>query len=85
MKTKIKVKLFGSVERLQKRDDLVLVTDSQEVNDIYSYFGKHYSILEFDSFFVQIKDGYYGDIFGFYGSVPYLYKSIYKCILELRG
>ena len=65
-----------TVKNLEKKPDLVFVNDLQDVNFIKEYIGK--KAVEFDSFFVNILDGDYSEIYGIFGSIPYLEKEVYK-------
>ena len=74
----LKAKHFGTIEDLNDREDLSLISDSQDVQQIKDHLGNHPEINEFDSFFVKIEDGEYVEIFAFWGSVPYLGKTLFK-------
>jgi hypothetical protein len=59
--------------------DLILVTDSQDVNSIKDYLGyKNSRSISFDSYFVKIIDGDYSEIWGFMGMIPYNDKVAFK-------
>jgi len=77
---------FGTIADLQSRDDLILITDSQEVQAIFSdlnYFAlEDYHLLDFNGLFVSIQDGAYVDIFAFDGIVPYLWKAIFRIEIQ---
>jgi len=79
---KFKITLFGTIEDIQNREDLSLATDLQDTEFIKEYLGNHEDIEDFDGFFVNVKDGEYTEIYGFEGSVPYLYKSLWKIEIE---
>ena len=62
-------------------DELALLTDSQDVAVARHYFGKpgkRVGIDEFGGFFVVARDGDYGAIWGFHGSVAYDDKWLYR-------
>ena len=56
---------------------LMLVDNSQEVRSIHGYFP---TSKEYDAFFVIIENGDYAAVWGFYGSVPYTGKNIYRIV-----
>lgn len=66
-----------TVEDLQDREDLIFVSDSQDVEPIKSSFP---DAEEYDSFFVKIGEGEYIEIFGMFGIVPYHINPIYKVL-----
>jgi len=80
------ISYFGTIADLQSRDDLILITDSQEVQAILSdlNFFAHEDdhLLDFDGLFVSIQDGAFADIFAFKGNVPYLWKDIFRIELQ---
>ncbi len=75
----------GKIADLQNRDDLVLLTDSQDVKEILddlNFFTQGDEYLEdINGLFVSLHDGAYGEIYAFEGTVPYLTSDIWK--LEL--
>ena len=68
---------YGRMDSLQERDDLVLVTDKQEVDAIKHHFGNPYW-WDFDGCLVKVKDGEYDEVYCFAGNIPFLHKPIYK-------
>jgi len=77
MDTRVEITLAGTIKDLDKRTDLTLVTDSQDVQAVREYFGNN-DVDEFDGYFVNIEEGDYSEVYGFYGSTPELYKEVYK-------
>jgi hypothetical protein len=75
----------GKIADLQNRDDLVLLTNSQDVKEILddlNFFTQGDEYLEdINGLFVSLHDGAYGEIYAFEGTVPYLTSDIWK--LEL--
>ena len=63
-----------NIEDLQD-DRFILVTNSQDVAPITEHFACQEE--EFDSYLVDIGDGDYVEVWGFYG-IAYLYKTAYK-------
>lgn len=59
-------------------NNLILVTDAQDVKPLKDYLGEIAS--DYDSFFVEVKDGEYSEVWGFCGTVPYLSKLTTKII-----
>ena len=78
MRPYIKIENAGTIEDAQDREDLILVTDSQDVEAIKQHIGDFPDLEDFDGFFVTVEDGEYGEVYGFSGSVAYLYKTIYQ-------
>ncbi|TRZ49184.1 MAG: hypothetical protein D4S01_09065 [Dehalococcoidia bacterium] len=74
----MKVQYFGNIADLNDRADLILVSDSQDVQAIKEYLGNQ--VNQFDSFFVKVQDGEYKQIFAFLGNIPYLYKSVFEVV-----
>jgi hypothetical protein len=76
----------GTIADLQNRNDLILITDSQEVQAILSdlnYFAlEEDRLLDFDGLFVSIQDSAYAAIFAFEGIVPYLWKDVFRIELQ---
>lgn len=69
------IEFAGHISDLNERTDLQLVTDSQDVRALEENLGiKH----EFDGYFVKIENGEYTEVYGYPGSVPDLYKAIYR-------
>jgi hypothetical protein len=77
---KLKIKCAGIVNKLNSRDDLQYISDSQEVKEIKAMLGYSNTIKlnDFDSFFVKVDNGDYEEIYGLSGIVPYFYKPIFK-------
>jgi len=51
-----------------------LVTDSQEVKTVLESIGFNQAD-DIDGLLAEVLDGYYGEVWGFSGTVPYLYKT----------
>ena len=66
-----------SVEDLNDRDDLILLDIDYEVAEMNEELGWGYGC-----YFVKCGDGEYEEVYGMYGSIPYLDNAVYK--LELR-
>jgi len=69
-----------TIADLNNRDDLILVTDSQDVAAIKEMFPQ---AADYDSFFAQVDEGEYLELWGFDGSVAYLDKSVYPIDIGL--
>ena len=54
--------------------ELLFVSDSQDVQPIKELLGD--IAADYDSFFVEIKDGDYWQVWGMEGIVPWLHKSV---------
>jgi hypothetical protein len=75
----------GKIADLQNLDDLILLTDSQDVKEILSdlnFFAQEDEYLvDINGLLVAVQDGAYGEIYAYEGTVPYLTLDIWK--LEL--
>jgi hypothetical protein len=72
-----------TIRDIEDRDDLLLVTDSQDVNMIKEYLGDDvakYDLECIDGFFVKVENGDYSEIYGFNGCIPCLSKEIYQLL-----
>lgn len=70
-----------TIRDIEDREDLQLITDSQDVEAIKEYLGsdvERIDLNEIDGFFVSICDGDYLEILGFCGNVPYSDKELYQ-------
>ena len=63
-----------TINHLQNRKNLTLLTDSQDTENLRAQFP------DYDSFFVETKDGEYFEVWGFVGIVTYLSKSVSKLV-----
>ena len=72
----------GTIQEIQNRNDLILITDSQEVetvlNDLNYPATDEKAPMDFGGLFVAIQDGDYSEIFAFEWTVPYLSKDLWK-------
>ena len=89
MKFWIEIENVGCVEDIDSlvkelgydADELMLLTDSQDVEAIYDYFdkpGKRAGVNEFGGFFVVARDGDYDAVWGFYNCTPYTNISLWR-------
>lgn len=70
----------STVAALNDREDLTLVTDSQDVAAIRDNFGPDWAGVAYDAYFVGIADGDYKEIWGMAGTVPYLSKLVTRLV-----
>lgn len=84
MKVYINVELAGTIKDLDKRQDLQLITDSQDVEAIKEHFGNDQDLEDFEGFFIKIDNGDYDEVYGFEGIIPDLEKDIYKVKMEIK-
>lgn len=84
MKAYINVELAGTIKDLDKRQDLQLITDSQDVEAIKERFGNDQDLEDFGGFFIKIDNGDYDEVYGYEGTIPDLDKDIYKVIMEIK-
>ncbi len=72
----------GTIKDIQDRDDLILVTDSQEVQSVLEHINyppeDDENALDFSGLFVSIQDGDFVEIYAYLGSIPYLFENIWK-------
>jgi hypothetical protein len=76
------VTYFGTINDIQDREDLMLITNSFEVNYILDHLGypapDDEDPIDFTGLFVLVGDGDYDEIYAFEGSVPYLFKDLWR-------
>jgi len=72
----IRAKRVGTIKSIANRDDLTLV--ESDVDYIKEHFGRKAAVMQFDGFFVAVKDGDYSEVYGYRGTVPRLDKDLYK-------
>jgi len=77
---------YGIVDDLDGREELMFLSDSQDVEAIKDHIGNPEWANDYHSFFVEVLDGDYGDIYGLEYIVPYssypVYKIYQKIVLE---
>ena len=75
------VTFVGTINDIQDRRDLMLITDFFEVKCILDYLGypapDDDNPMNFSGLFVLVGDGDYEEIYAFEGCVPYLYKYLW--------
>ena len=68
------VTYIGSINDIQERRDLILITDSLEVKYILDYLGypapDDDDPFEFSGLFVSVRDGDCEEVYAFEGCVP---------------
>jgi hypothetical protein len=81
MKLRPIVTYVGTINDIQDRNDLMLITDSYEVNYILDYFGypapDDDDHMDFSGLFVLVGDGDYEEVFAFEGCVPFFCKDLW--------
>lgn len=65
------------VKDLEQRDYLTWVDLSQDIEAIHEHIPES---QRYDTFFVDIQDGEYVEVWGMYNTVPYLNKLVYRVI-----
>jgi len=78
MQAKINITKSGTVKDLNTRDDLEFISDDYSINSIKNTIGRFEELKDFNSFFVKINNGEYEEVYGIYGTVPYITKDIYR-------
>jgi len=80
------VTYVGTINDIQDRRDLMLITDSYEVKHILDYLGYPATDdddpMDFSGLFVSVRDGDYEEVYAFEGCVPYLYKDLWQIELQ---
>ena len=71
MKTEIKCTREKTIAELND-PDLMLITDSQDINAVKEYLGSP-EWFDYGCLFVKIIDGDYAEIYGCESNVPYLH------------
>jgi hypothetical protein len=84
MKIELKITRAGTIQNLQDREDLQLITDSQDIESINEHIGLNLADEKFDGYFIKNDEGELSEVLGFYGGIPYLYKDTYKVEI-IRG
>ena len=84
LRSYVNASLYGRIKDIQNRNDLQLVTDSQDVKEIWDYFGNRSNATMFEGFFVKVEEGDYSEVYGFHGIVPELQKELYKITRIIR-
>jgi hypothetical protein len=83
------VTFFGTINDIQERKDLMLITDSLEVKYILDHLGypapDEDEPLDFSGLFVLVGEGDYEEVYAFEGCVPYLYKNLWKIDTQWTG
>ena len=59
-------------------NDFILLTDSQDIREIESYFGKVLKRRKFRSFFVKVGDGDYDAVYGCHYFIPHNDDLVYQ-------
>lgn len=67
-----------TISDLNDRDDLQLITDSQDVEAVKQNLGP--AAKDFDGFLVKVGEGEYVEVYGFMGSTPELWKPAIRLI-----
>jgi hypothetical protein len=68
------------VQDLHGRDGLIFVSDSQEVRTVKEHLPRH--AQDYDSYFVAVDEGEYTEVYGMFGTVPYIAKEVYPVDLS---
>ena len=76
----------GTINVIENRKDLILVTDLMEVKWILDYLGYPATDdddpFDFSGLFVAVREGDYEEVLAFEGCVPYLYKDLWMIDTE---
>lgn len=73
---------YGTIADVQNRSDLLLITCTEEVDQILADVGYPNSEFEksmqFHGLFLAAQDGEITEILAFQGSIPYIWKDLFK-------
>lgn len=67
--------IIEDIQKDPKLADLILVTNSQDVDFIADYLQLK-DRTRYGGFFVRVENGEYTKVYGFEGTVPYLWKHV---------
>ncbi len=80
------VTYLGTINDIQDREDLMLITNSFEVKYILDHLGypapDDEDAINFSGLFVLVGDGDYDEVYAFEGCVPYFNKDLWKIELQ---
>jgi len=80
------VSYVGTINVIENRKDLILMTDPFEVRFILDYLGYPATDdddpFDFSGLFVAVREGDYEEVFVFEGCVPFLYKDLWMIDTE---
>jgi hypothetical protein len=75
------VTYVGTINDIQDRRDLILITDYFEVQYILDYLGypaiDDEDPMDFSGLFVLVGEGDYEEVYAFEGCIAYLYKELW--------
>lgn len=74
---------MGLTRIRQLSGGLVLITDSQEVAAVTASLPEVCRSEGYTGYLVEVCDGEFVEVWGFYGIVPYLDCIVYPCELEV--
>jgi len=77
MKRIIKSKYFGKIKDIECKDYLTLIINDWEVQNLKDYFRSE-EINQYDGFFVDLENGDYDELYGYFGSIPNNNKALYQ-------
>lgn len=66
--------IIRTIADLNARNDLQLLTDSQDVKAILGDLGQSYD--DYQGLFIKVENCEYIEIWGFSGTVPYLHNHV---------
>ena len=71
--------LIKEIQNIES-DSLMFISDSQDVDSLIEYLGSTPDLSDYDSFFVEIGEGDYIQIWGMLGIVPTFEKTLVKIL-----
>ena len=81
----MKIKNIGTIQDIQDRTDLTLITGDYEVSEVFKHIGGNQGLrlmseYGFYGLFTTVENGDYGEVYAFNGSVPALWKTLYEVL-----
>ena len=87
----VETRLVGSVDDVDRlaqaqgydKEEVTLLTDSQDAKIFHEFFGKQgraAGVTDLGGFFLVARDGDYTALWGFSGTIPYVYKDLYEVV-----
>lgn len=85
MKSYLRITYYGTIKKLNTRQDLTLITDSQDVKAIKEHLAgtdqrQLKKLKDYNLFFVKVTDGDYSEIYASTHSVAWEDADVYKIV-----
>jgi hypothetical protein len=81
----MKIKKIGTIQDIQGRTDLTLITGDFETSQTFRHLGGDQGLRIQEEYglyglFASVEDGDYSTVYAFNGSVPFLWKDLYEVL-----